>query len=92
MDDNTKIKRYYKSKLDEIPNFTLPTPLIQSAAVSTGIRSASTWETVFGLLVTIGYLIYFLNPHNWFSLSRTFIALMNGFSLSRIMWGFGIGF
>lgn len=91
MNDNTKIRRYYKSKLDEIPGIVPPVAIIKSVADSNGSRPASKWKTVFGFLVTFGYLLYFFNPYYWFSLCRFFLSLMNGFSFGRFIWGFGIG-
>ena len=93
MNDNTKMRRYYASKLDETPASAPPETSIKSmAASSAGFHPVPKWETAFGLLVTICYLIHFLNPYNWFSLGRFFLALTNGFSFSRFIWGSGIGF
>lgn len=92
MNDYAKMRRYYESKLDGAPDVAPQEALIKSSAASTGLRPMPIWETVFGLLVTIGYLMHFLNPYHWFSVDRSFLVLMNGLSFGRFIWGFGIGF
>lgn len=92
MNDNRKIQYYYEAKLKEAPDLPPPVERIKSIADSAVRRPASKWETLFGLMVTLGYLLYFINPYNWFSLGRFVLAFTNGFSFGRLMFVFNIGF
>lgn len=92
MNDDRKIKRYYASKLEETPDLPPPAGRIELIANSVVLRPVSKWETVFGLFVTLGYLSYFFNPRNWFSLGRFMLDLVNGYSLSQFVFVFNIGF
>lgn len=92
MNDDAKMRRYYETRLLETPSPTFPLGRVKSIADAVIRRPIAKWETVFGFIITICYLIHFLNPYNWFSLGRFFLVLMNGFSFSRLISGFGIGF
>jgi hypothetical protein len=92
MNDNSKLQGYYEYQLEKISDLEPPSERIKSIADSLALRPASKWETLFGLMVTFGYLSYFFNPENWFSLCRFMFAVVNGLSLSRFVFVFNIGF
>lgn len=91
MNDNKKMHLYYEAGLKDTPDLAPPVGPIKSIADSAVSGPVSKWETVFGLMVTFGYLAYFFNPMNWFSLSRFMLAFMNGISLSRFVFVSNIG-
>jgi hypothetical protein len=91
MNDDTEIRRYYETRIEETKDLAPPAGRIKSIADSVAFRPVSKWETLFGLMVTFGYLAYFFNPMHWFSLGRSMLAFVNGISLSRFVFVFNIG-
>jgi hypothetical protein len=92
MNDKMIIKRYYETKLEEVSDLPPPDRRISAIANSHLLHTASKWETLLGLMVTCGYLWYFINPVNWFSLGRFVLGFINGLSFSRFVFTFNIGF
>ena len=73
------MKRYYRAKLERIPEVPRPAIPGRKSAPPARSRLRISWENAFGAAVTAGWIAQFLMPGHWFLLGRIAAVFRFGF-------------
>jgi hypothetical protein len=73
------MKRYYRAKLERIPEVQRPAVPGRKSALPARPRPRISWEDAFGAAVTAGWIAQFLMPGHWFLLGRITSVFRVGF-------------
>jgi hypothetical protein len=73
------MRTYYQNKLDQIETIQPKFKLTESPGKHFRFVFPQRWEDIFGIGVTVCYLLQFLLPGNWFSIGRCLSVFKIGF-------------
>ena len=73
------MKAYYENKLDQIETIRPNFKLLESPVSRFRFALPQQWENIFGIGVTVCYLLQFFMPGNWFLIGRCFSVFKIGF-------------
>ena len=73
------MKVYYQNKLNHIEEIQPNFKFTESPATRFRFVLSQRWEDIFGIGITVCYLLQLLLPGNWFSIGRCFSVFKIGF-------------